>query len=150
MRKQNSYVYLLKSENLVNSKRHKSQQRILKMRRYGRSRRNDYDREGPIHIYISTRHALGGFLILILGATIRGLSDHYSNASKISEDHQCPALQGRIHNWVANLGNLFIVLSMVLLSVGGVYISTLLIFLIQSKDFSNFQGSFRSYSMSVN
>ena len=86
----------------------------------GRYRRDDYDREGPIHIYISYRHAFGGFLLLVLGTTIRGLTTHYSNSSKIREDHQCPALDGRIHLWVANLGNLFIVLSVVLFSVGGI------------------------------
>jgi len=93
---------------------------VLEKMPRGRYRRDDYDREGPIHIYISYRHAFGGFLLLVLGTTIRGLTTHYSNSSKIREDHQCPALDGRIHLWVANLGNLFIVLSVVLFSVGGI------------------------------
>ena len=77
-------------------------------------------REGPIHIYPNFAHALVGMVFLVIGASLLGITSKYSNSSQYSEDHSCPALEGRVFNWVRNDGILFVILAVIVFSVAGI------------------------------
>ena len=93
---------------------------MVSRRRGFRGRYENDFREGPIHIYPNFSHAIVATIFLIIGASILGIASKYSNYSIIPEDHSCPALEGRVHDWVKNEGILFIFISGIVFSVAGI------------------------------
>ena len=76
-------------------------------------RRGQYHLGGPVPIIIKlkVKESVMAFLLFVLGIVVWSLTQKYSNNfPKLTQQH-CPALNGKIYDWTANLGNILIALA---------------------------------------
>ena len=73
-------------------------------------RRGQYHLGGPVPIIIKlkVKESVMAFLLLVLGFVVWGLTEKYSNNFPKLTQQFCPALNGKIYDWTANLGSILI------------------------------------------
>ena len=72
-----------------------------------------------IIIKVQVKELFISLFILLLGIVIWSMTSTYSNLAIDVRNQNCPAMDGKIYDWIANLGNMLIALGVLGISICG-------------------------------